>query len=189
MLYTVIYYLTENFQWRLWAVSQKQLKFYALCFYVYWKICHMLSKVFVFIAKFFSKMQASVFWAHYLLFVLENFSIGPMLFCSLHSSFNERRSRRDAFPSSSAAVLSSCPSLLLPWVLSSDHMLTPTDVHRVNPQGWGQCFCSCCLVLWLVLRWMDLWKIQFRLFCLCGQKVCKTPESSQPHALEFSSLS
>lgn len=28
-------------------------------------------------------------------------------------------------------------------------MLTPTDVHRVNPQGWGQCFCSCCLVLWL----------------------------------------
>ena len=141
----------------------------------------MLSKVFVFIAKFFSKMQSSVFWAHYLpLLFLRIFPWAPCYFALLtHLLMRGGQCRPDAFPV--AALLSSPPAplscfLLSPFLRSyaDAHWCAQSESTRLRTVFLFLLFGSL-----IILRWMDLWKIWFRLCWLCGQKVCKTPESSQ----------
>lgn len=181
MLYTVIHYLTENFQWRLWAVRQKWLKFYALFLCLLKKIYHMLSKVFVFIAKFFSKMQASVFWAHcFSLLFLRIFPLAPCYFALFtHLLMRGGQSRPDAFP---VAALLCPPPAPLSCFLLSPFLRSYADAHPCAQSESTRLRTVFLFLLFgslIILRWMDLWKIRFRLRWLCGQ-VCKTPESSQP---------
>ena len=141
----------------------------------------MLSKVFVFIAKFFSKMQSSVFWAHYLpLLFLRFFPWAPCYFALFtHLLMRRGQSRPDAFLV--AALLCSPPAplscfLLSPFLRSyaDAHWCAQSESTRLRTMFLFLLFGSL-----IILRWMDLWKIRFRLCWLCGQKVCKTPESSQ----------
>lgn len=127
---------------------------------------------------------------HYLPILFSEFFHGPHAIFSLFTYLLMRGGQARPYTSPGAVPLVFSSFLLLftciLWSFFSDVMLMPTDVHRVNLQGWGRFlfFLSGSLIM---LRWMYLWKIWCKLCRFCHQKVCKNSSSSQ-HPMPFHSL-